>query len=195
VIGLILFRTKSLVCKDALHRDSTIQKYFRDSALVTSQNNRFPVNRPNDRAIPSGLLSVHCSICPDDMACRPEARQIKHHPSRRCVISVRTLHCIEKLLFQFSSVRTYQQPVRTPLSIRPSFRFFPFSVMGRLMQPSGQRVFSRPDALLLKVRIAIQIQPSGSQSAIVRTRVQQIWKLRIRLQSSGRQPFMVRMRA
>jgi len=36
---------------------------------------------------------------------------------------------------------TSQQPVRTPLSIRPSFRFFPFLVMGRLMQPSGRLGF------------------------------------------------------
>jgi len=68
-------RTKSLVCKDALHRDSTIQKYFRDSALVTSQKNWFPVSRLDDRAIPSGRPSVHCSIRLDDDVCFNEYSQ------------------------------------------------------------------------------------------------------------------------
>jgi len=54
---------------------------------------------------------------------------------------------------------------------------------------------SRPDALLLKARIVIQIQPSGRQCAIVRTRVQQIWKLRIQLQLYGRLPITVRTHA
>jgi hypothetical protein len=56
-------------------------------------------------------------------------------------------------------------------------------------------VDSRPDALLLKARIAIQNQPSGRQSAIVRMRVHLIWKLRIQFQPSGRLPIMVRTRA
>jgi hypothetical protein len=56
-------------------------------------------------------------------------------------------------------------------------------------------VDSRPDVLLHKARIAIQISLSGRQSALVRTRVQQLRKLPIRLQPSGRLPIMVRTRA
>jgi len=56
-------------------------------------------------------------------------------------------------------------------------------------------VDSRPDALLLKARITIQIQLSGRQSAIVQTCDQQIQKLWIRLEPSGRLPFMVRTHA
>jgi hypothetical protein len=85
VIGLILCRTKSLVCKDALHRDSTIKKYFRDSALVTSQKNRFIVSHLDNRAIPSGHPSVHCSILPDDVPYHLNSRQTKHHSSGRRV--------------------------------------------------------------------------------------------------------------
>jgi hypothetical protein len=47
-------------------------------------------------------------------------------------------------------------------------------------------VDSRPDALTHKARIAIQIQPSGHQSAMIWTRTQQIWKLRVEDQPSGR---------
>jgi hypothetical protein len=49
-------------------------------------------------------------------------------------------------------------------------------------------VDSRPDTLIHKARIAIQILPSGRQSALVRTRVHQLRKLPIRLQPSGRLP-------
>jgi hypothetical protein len=40
-------------------------------------------------------------------------------------------------------------------------------------------VVSRPDALLLKARIAIQISPSGRLTAVVRTRIHQRRKLLI----------------
>jgi hypothetical protein len=56
-------------------------------------------------------------------------------------------------------------------------------------------VDSRPDVLIHKARIAIQISPSGRQSALVRTRVQQLRKLPIRLQPSERLLTMVRTRA
>jgi hypothetical protein len=89
VIGFILFRTKSFVCKDAFHREYTIQKYFRDSALVTSQKNRFPVNRPDNvssrpdahlSTVPSVQTTCHTVrtpdkssiICPEDVYFRPD---------------------------------------------------------------------------------------------------------------------------
>jgi hypothetical protein len=53
---------------------------------------------------------------------------------------------------------------------------------------------THPDALTHEVRIVIQIQPSGSQSAMVWTRVQQIWKLRVEDQPFGRPSPMVRTR-
>jgi hypothetical protein len=56
-------------------------------------------------------------------------------------------------------------------------------------------VVSRPDALINKARIAIEISLFGRQSALFRTRVQLIWKLPIRLQPSGRLPLMVRTHA
>jgi hypothetical protein len=65
--------------------------------------------------------------------------------------------------------------------------------MGRLIHRPDD-VVSRPDALIHKARIAIQISRSGRQSALVLTRVQLIWKLPIRLQLSGRQCLTVRTR-
>jgi hypothetical protein len=106
-------------------------------------------------------------------------------------ISVRTLICIEKLLFQLASVWMSQQLVRTTLSDWAS-DFFTSSNIGRLLQPSGQRGFpfgrSTP-----KVRIAIQIQPFERQSTMVRARAKQIWKLRVEDQPSGWPSHLVRM--
>jgi hypothetical protein len=61
--------TKSLKCKDVVNRDSTIQ------SLQVRRNSKFPVSRPDDQAISSGRPSVHCSIRPDDVSYRPDARQ------------------------------------------------------------------------------------------------------------------------
>jgi tRNA(Leu) C34 or U34 (ribose-2'-O)-methylase TrmL len=90
---------------------------------------------------------------------RPDAQTNIASFVRTTWTSVRTLHYIEKLLIQLASVRTSQQPVQTPLSIRPSFRFFPSSFMGRLNRPDdvdscltrfslrkqSQFKFNRPD--------------------------------------------------
>jgi hypothetical protein len=146
-----------LFVKVLFNRDSTIQKCFRKSALRTSLKSRFLVNRPDDRAIRSRRPSLHCSICPDDVSYRPNALQTKHHPyGRRAFLSG-----------PFTISRSFCS------SLHPS---------RRLSSPSGHpSVFNqasdsfqnyiwedccnRLDALLLKVRIAIQIQPSGHLSA------------------------------
>jgi hypothetical protein len=127
---------------------------------------------------PSGRSSVHCSICPDDVFI-PTGRQTdQHHPSGRRIFYVRTLHCIEKLLFQLTSVRTSQQPVRTPISTRTVLYSFQVPIKGRSINRPDNVVY-RPDARLFKARIAIQISPSGRQSALVRTRAHQLRKLLI----------------
>jgi len=133
--------TKSLVCIDAFIKDSTIQSDVRRfctayksedfGSLSAIRTTCHPVRTPicplfhpsRRRTIPSGRPNRPSIIRPDD------------------VNSVRTPHCIEKFLFQFASVRTSRQPVRTPLSIRSSFRFFPSSFIGRLIQLSGRRRF------------------------------------------------------
>jgi hypothetical protein len=77
---------------------------------------------------------------------------------------------------------------------RPVSESFQVSITERLINCPDD-VVSLPDVGLHKVRIAVQISPSGRQSALVRTRVLLIWKLPIRLQPSGRLPLMVRTRA
>jgi hypothetical protein len=113
---------------------------------------------------------------------------------RTTCLSVRTLHCVEKVLSslhpsgRFSSTSGH-------LSILNQFQIsFQVPRKGRSINRPDD-VVSRPDARLLKARISIQISPSGRLTAVVRTRVHQRRKLPIRLQPSERLPIMVWTRA
>jgi hypothetical protein len=144
--------TKSLMCKDAVNRDFTCQSIFR--RLYTAkkiEDFSFPVSRP------------------DDVSSHPDAHQ-------STVPSVWTTYLFRpdptlyrELLFQLASVRTSQQPVRTPLSTRTVSYSFQVPIKGRSINLPDD-VVSRPDTRFLKARIAIQMSPSGRQSALVRTR-------------------------
>jgi hypothetical protein len=124
------------------NRDSAIQKYFRRFCTACkSEDFRFPVSRPDDRAIPSRRSSVHCSIHPDDVPYRPDARQIKHHPSGRRVFpsgpfTVSRSFCASLHSSGRLSSPSKRRPVIDQLPI-----FFPKSFMGRLLQPSGRCEF------------------------------------------------------
>jgi hypothetical protein len=155
---------KSLVCKDALHRESTIQKYFRDSALVTSQKNRFPVSHPDDMSsrpdahlstVPSVRTTCHTVRMPDRSSIiRPDDVYFRPDPS----------------LYREASVPTCIHPddsAARPNDVQWSISFrFSFQVQIRedwCNRPDD--VDSRPDALIHKARIAVPIHPSGRQSA------------------------------
>jgi hypothetical protein len=182
------------MCKDAVNRDSTCQSIFRRLCTAKKiEDFRFPVSRPDDvLSRPDAHLSIapfvwttyHTDRTPD----RPASSV------RTTYLSVRTLHCIEKLLFQLASVRTSQHPVRTSISDRSASDSFQVQNMGRLIH-RPKDVVSRPDALINKARIVIQIPPSERQLALVRTRAHQVRKLPIRLQPFGRLPLMVRTHA
>jgi hypothetical protein len=144
----------------------------------------------------SSRPDAHLSTVPSvqDDVFIPTGRQTdQHHPSGRRIFSVRTLHFIEKLLFQLASVWTSQQPIQKPISTRTVSDSFQVPIKGRSINRPDD-VVSRPDARLLKARIAIQISPSRCQSALVRKRDHQLRKLPIRLQPFGRSSPLVRMR-
>jgi len=155
---------------------------------------RFPASRPDDSAIPSGRPSVYCSIRPDDVPYRPDASQTKHHPFGRRAFSVRTTtvsrsYCSSLYPSGIISIPFGRLSVIDQLQILSKFR------IREDWYTRPDDVVFRPDVLIHKARIAIQISMSGRQSALVRTRVQLIWKLPIWLQPSGRLPIMVRTRA
>jgi hypothetical protein len=121
-------------------------------------------------------------------------------PIRPSIIRLDDMHfrpdppMCREVSIQLASVRTSQQPVRTPLSTRPVSNSFQVSIKERSINRPDD-VVSRTDARLLKARIAIQISSFGHQPALVWTCMQLIWKLPIQLQPSRRLSIMVRTRA
>jgi hypothetical protein len=154
---------------------------------------KFPVSRLDD------MLSrpdVHLSTVPSvrtTCSSRPDARQtsiirpddVSFRPDPTLCREASVPACIR---LDLSASRPDVHQCST------SFRFFPSSDMIRLTH-RPDNVVSCPDALIHKARIAIQISPSGRQSALVRTRMQLIWKLPIRLQPSERLHLMVQTHA
>jgi hypothetical protein len=168
------------MCKDAVNRDSTCQSIFRRLCTAKKiEDFRFPVSLPdNVLSCPDAHLSTIPSVW---TTCHPVRTPDRPASSvRTTYLSVRTLHCIKKLLFQLASVRTSHQPVQTSISDRSASDSLQVQNMGRFIHCPDD-VVSRPDTLINKARISIQISLSGRQSALVRTRAHQI-----RLQPSGR---------
>jgi hypothetical protein len=166
------------------------------------QVRRFPVPcQPSGRrVILSGRSSVHYSIRPDDVPYRPDARQTKHHPSGRRVSRSDPSLCRE--VFVPSCIRPDDSTAH-PDAFQYStyFRFFPSPNMGRLLQPSERcgipsgRQSALVQTCVQQIRkLLIQLQPSGCLLLMVRTRAYQIWKLRVKDQLSGRSSPMVRTR-
>jgi hypothetical protein len=150
--------TKSLICKDAANRDSTVQSEVR-------RISKFLVSRPDTHL--STALSGRCVI--------PSGRQtVQHLPSGLRASSVRTLHCIEKLLCQLAPSGRFSN-TSGRLSVLEQFTdSFQVPRKGRSINSPDDVVY-RPDAYLRKARIAVQNESSGHLTAMVRTLVHCIW--------------------
>jgi hypothetical protein len=112
---------------------------------------------------------------------------------RTTCLSVRTLHCVEKVL---SSLHPFGRFSSTSerLSVLDQFLIsFQVPRNGRSINRPDD-VVSRSDTRLLKARIVIQLSASRRLTVVVRTRVHQRKKLPIRLQPSGRLPILVQTR-
>jgi hypothetical protein len=144
------------MCKDAVNRDSTIRSDVRRFCLLVRRNKdstirsdvrRFCllVRRIQDflsavRTIEPSRPDAHLSTIPyvrttchtvqtldrpsiirlDDVSLRPDPPLYREGS------------------IQLASVQTFQQHVRTPLSTRSVFDFFPSSKKGKINQPSGR---------------------------------------------------------
>jgi hypothetical protein len=132
--------TKSLVCKDAFHRDSTIQKCSRDYVLFTSQRFRFPASRPNDM---SSRPDAHLSIAP---AVQTKWHTIrtpdtpKHHSSGRRGLPSGPSSASWSFCSSLHPFGRLSSPSGR-LSVIELQIFFPSSNKGRLLQLSGRHGF------------------------------------------------------
>jgi hypothetical protein len=132
--------TKSLVCKDVFHRNSTIQKWSRDSALFTSQRIRFPASRPNNV---SSRPDTHLSIVPTvrttcHIVRTPDTP--KHHPSGRRGLPSGSSSASWSFCSSLHPFGRLSSPSGR-LSMIELQIFFPSSNKGRLLQPSGRHGF------------------------------------------------------
>jgi len=157
--------TKSLVCNDApqgFYYPEMLQsqKIFSSLSVVGT----IEPSRPDDHLSlfhPCGRLAIPSGLQTDQVS-----------SVRKTCLSVRTLHCVEKVLsILHPSGRISGRSGR--LSVLDQFQIsFQVPRKGRSINLPDD-VVSHPDTRLHKARIAIQISPSGRLTAVVRTRVHQ----------------------
>jgi hypothetical protein len=122
---------------------------------------------------------VRTAIClllhPSGRCVIPSGRQtLQYHPSGRRASSVRTLHCIKKLMCQLAPSGRFSS-TSGRLSVLERFTdSFQVPRKGRSINRPDDVVY-HPDAYLRKARIAVQNEPSGHLTAVVRTLVHRIW--------------------
>jgi hypothetical protein len=136
-----VFWTKSLICKDAVNRDSTCQSIFRRLCTAKKiEDFRFPVGRPDDV---SARLDVHLSTVPSvrtTCSSRLDARQtgiiitddVSFRPDPPLYREASVPTCILPDLSE-ASPNVHQRSI--------SFRFFPSSEYGKIDTSSGRRGF------------------------------------------------------
>jgi hypothetical protein len=166
ILALFCVWTKSLMCNDAVNRDSTFRMMSEDS-VCESEEFQVPCQPSGRCVIPSGRPSVYCSIRPEDVSFRPDIRQTSIICSDDVFLPSGHLHRIEKLLCQLASSGRL-------LVLERFTDSFQVSRKGRSINHPDD-VVSRPEAYLRKARIAVQNEPSGHLTAVVRTLVHRIW--------------------
>jgi hypothetical protein len=131
------------------NRDSSIQSASRDSVQCTSQKNPVPCQPSGQSVIPSGRPSVQSIICPEDVdsrldlpLCREASNCPSFHPSGRFSSPSGRHLVFDKASGFFSKTQLWED---------------------RCYRPDD--VDFRPDALIHKASIAIQIQTSRRQSS------------------------------
>jgi hypothetical protein len=166
ILALFCVWTKSLMCNDAVNRDSIFKVKSGDSAWE-SEEFQVPCQLSGRCVIPSGRPSVYCSIHPDDVSFRPDIRQTSIICPDDMLLPSGHLHRIEKLLCQLSSSGRFSS-TSGRLSVLERFT-------DSVQVPRKRRSINRPDAYLRKARITVQNGPSGHLTAVVRTLVHRIW--------------------
>jgi hypothetical protein len=173
ILVLFCVWTKSLMCNDTVNRDSTFRVMTEDSSCELEEF-QVPCQPSRRCVIPSGRPSVYCSIRPDDVSFRPDIRQTSIICPDDVLPPFGHLHRIEKLLCQLSPFGRFSSTSGRLSVLERFIDSFQVSRKGRSIN-HPDKVVSRPDAYLLKARIAVQDGLSGHLTAVVRTLVHRIW--------------------
>jgi hypothetical protein len=161
------------MCNDAVNKDSTFRVMSEDSAFE-SEEFQVPCQPSGRCVILSGRPSVYCSIRPDDVSFRQDIRQTSIICLDDVFLPSEHLHYIEKLLCQLAPFGRFSS-TSGRLSVLERFTdSFQVSRKERSINRPDD-VVSRQDAYLRKARIAVQNEPSGHLTAVVRTLVHHIW--------------------
>jgi hypothetical protein len=154
ILALLCVCTKSLMCNDAVNRDSTFRVMSDDSACE-SEEFQVPCQPSGRYVIPSRRSSVYCSIRPDDVSFHPDFRQTSIICLDDVLLPSGHLHRIKKLLCQLAPSGRFSS-TSGRLSVLKRFNdYFQVSRKGRSINRPDD-VVSRPDACLRKARIAVQ---------------------------------------
>jgi hypothetical protein len=144
------FGQNHLCVKDVVHRGSTFR------VMSRSEEIQVPCQPSGRCVIPSGHPSVYCSILPNDVSSRPDARQSSIISPDDVFLPSGLQTESRSFPVPACSVRTFQQHVRMPISTRSVSDSFQVPRKGRsIYRPDD--VVSRSDACLHKARIAVQI--------------------------------------
>jgi hypothetical protein len=173
-----------LFVKMLFNRNSVIQKWVRRFYTACKSEKSIPCQPSGRHVIPSGRLSVHCSIRPDDVPYHLDARQTKHHSSGQRGFPSEPSTVSRSFCSNLHPSRCLSNTSKRLSVFDQASNSFQVHIWKDCFNHLDD-VDSRPDALLLKARIAIQIQPSGCLSAWSRRALNR-WKLRVEDQPSGR---------
>jgi hypothetical protein len=117
ILALFCVWTKSLMCKDAVNRDSTFRVMSVNSACK-SEEFQVPC-QPFGRSSHPVRMPICPLFHPSGRCVIPSGRQtVQHYPFGRCALSVWTPALYREASVPAYSVWTFQQHIRTPISSR-----------------------------------------------------------------------------
>jgi hypothetical protein len=167
ILALFCDWTKSLMCKWCGKQGFHFSEWSKNNYIVPCQ--------PSGRCvISSGRPSVYRSIRQDDVSLCPDIRQTSITYPDDVLLPSRHLHCIEKLLCKLAPSRRFNSTSGRLSVLERITDSFQVSRKERSINRPDD-VVSRPDAYLHKARIAVQNEPSGHLTNVVRTLVHRIW--------------------
>jgi hypothetical protein len=166
ILALFCVWTKSLMCKWCGKQGFHFSEW-------SKKNYKVPCQQSGRCVIPSGRPSVYCSIRPDDVSFRLDIRQTSIICSDDVFLPSGHLHRIEKLLCKLAPSGRFSSTSGRLSVLERITDSFQVSRKGRSINRPND-VVSRPDAYLCKARIAVQNEPSGHLTAVVRTLVHRI---------------------